>query len=144
MTEPRKNETVPGPAAEDDSLQRAPVADGAAGAGADADPEGSVNARDLEETIVAALRTVFDPEIPVNIYELGMIYEVKAEPSGEAYVRMTLTSPACPVAGSLPGEVETKILAIPEVSKAKVDLVWEPPWSPDMMSEAAKLQTGMF
>ena len=94
--------------------------------------------------MIATLKTVFDPEIPVNIYELGMIYEVKIEENNHAAVKMTLTSPACPVAGSLPGEVGTKIAGIPGIASAKIDLVWEPPWKPEMMSEVARLQTGMF
>lgn len=105
-----------------------------------AEPEG----RDLKEQIVDVLRTVFDPEIPVNVYELGLIYGIDIRPSGEVVVRMTLTSPMCPVAGSLPPEVEHKIRALPGVASAKVDLIWDPPWNPSMMSEAAKLQLNMF
>jgi FeS assembly SUF system protein len=98
----------------------------------------------IEEGIVEALKTVFDPEIPVNIYEMGLIYDIDIEPSGEVAIVMTLTSPACPVAGSLPGEVQGKIARVPGVAAARVDLVWEPAWSPSMMSEAAKLELGMF
>ena len=97
----------------------------------------------IEEKVVQALQTCFDPEIPVNIHELGLIYEVKVQPSGEVNIKMTLTSPNCPVAGSLPKEVESKAKAVPGVTDAKVDLVWEPPWNPSRMSEAAKLQLGM-
>jgi FeS assembly SUF system protein len=100
--------------------------------------------RDMEEQVVAALRTCFDPEIPVNIYELGLIYKIDVSPAGEVKVRMTLTSPACPVAGSLPGEVEAKIRAIAGVLAAKVELVWDPPWDKDRMSEAARLELGIF
>jgi FeS assembly SUF system protein len=99
---------------------------------------------DLEAPIVAVLRTCFDPEIPVDIYELGLIYGIDIEPSGDVRIRMTLTSPGCPVAGSLPGEVEEKVRSVPGVTAAKVELVWEPPWCMDNMSEAAKLQLGMF
>ncbi len=95
-----------------------------------------------EETIVEVLRTVYDPEIPVSIYDLGMIYDIQVEDS-TVHVRMTLTTPACPVAGSLPGQVETRIKAIEGVRDAKVELVWDPPWTPDKMSEAAKLQLNM-
>src|SRR5208282_2229159 len=98
----------------------------------------------LNDKIVERLRTVYDPEIPVNIYDLGLIYEVKVEPTGEVYVKMTLTSPGCPAAGTLPGEVEDKIVVIPGVKNAKVDVVWEPTWDKEMMSEAAKLQLGFM
>jgi FeS assembly SUF system protein len=98
----------------------------------------------LQDKVVEALRTCYDPEIPVNIYDLGLIYEIKAERTGEVYVRMTLTAPTCPVAGSLPPEVETKIRALPGVSSVKVDLVWEPPWDMSKVSEAAKLQLGIW
>jgi FeS assembly SUF system protein len=105
---------------------------------------GAQAAEDLEEKVIDALRTVFDPEIPVNIYEIGLVYGVDIEPSGAVVVRMTLTSPGCPVAVSLPLEVEAKVQTIPGVTSARVDLVWEPPWDPSMMSEAAKLQLGFF
>jgi FeS assembly SUF system protein len=98
----------------------------------------------LEGRVIAALHTCYDPEIPIDIYELGLIYELKVEPSGAVYVRMTLTSPACPVAGALPGEVEAKIRAVPGVTDAKVELVWEPPWDKSRLSEAAALQLGLF
>ena len=98
----------------------------------------------LQDKIVEKLRTCYDPEIPVNIYDLGLIYEVKVEPSGDVLVRMTLTSPACPAAGVLPGEVEDKIVMLPGVKNVKVQVVWEPIWDKNMMSEAAKLQLGIF
>ena len=98
----------------------------------------------LEAPIIDVLHTCFDPEIPVDIYELGLIYGIDVQPSGEVNIRMTLTSPGCPVAGSLPGEVEEKVRAVPGVTAAKVELVWDPPWCMDNMSEAAKLQLGMF
>ncbi|NWG13928.1 MAG: SUF system Fe-S cluster assembly protein [Acidobacteria bacterium] len=100
--------------------------------------------RELEERVVQELRTVYDPEIPVNIYELGLVYKVNVSPTGEVLVRMTLTSPMCPVAGSLPLEVEYKVLSISGVTSVRVELVWDPPWNPDMMTEAARLQLGMF
>ena len=96
----------------------------------------------IQDKVVAALTSVFDPEIPVNIYELGLIYDVDVAQDGEVTVTMTLTAPNCPVAGSLPGEVQDKIAAIPGVAKAQVNLVWEPAWTPERMSEAAKLELG--
>jgi len=101
-------------------------------------------AADLEASIIDVLRTCFDPEIPVNIYEMGLIYGIDVQPSGKVNIRMTLTSPGCPVAGSLPGEVEQKVQSVPGVTNAEVELVWDPPWCMDLMSEAAKLQLGMF
>ncbi len=98
----------------------------------------------LEESVVEVLRTVFDPEIPVNIYELGLVYHIDISPRRDVIVRMTLTSPGCPVAGSLPPEVEQKVLSLPGVTSARVELVWDPPWNPSMMSDAAKLQLGFF
>ncbi len=98
----------------------------------------------LQDKAVEALRTCYDPEIPVNIYDLGLVYEIKAERSGDVYVRMTLTAPTCPVAGTLPPEVEAKIKEIPGVKSVKVDLVWDPPWDMTKMSEAARLQLGVW
>jgi FeS assembly SUF system protein len=97
----------------------------------------------LKDRIVQVLCGIFDPEIPVNIYELGLIYDIEIAPSGQVVIHMTLTSPACPVAGSLPGEVQRKVHAIGNVTDVKVDLVWDPPWDKDRMSEAAKLQLGL-
>jgi FeS assembly SUF system protein len=110
---------------------------------ASSDPPPNPNAS-LEERVIAALRGVFDPEIPVNIYELGLIYDLRVDASGAVSIRMTLTSPACPVAGALPGEVQSKVQAVPGVTSAKVELVWEPPWEMSRMSEEARLQLGMF
>jgi FeS assembly SUF system protein len=97
----------------------------------------------LRQEAVQALHNVFDPEIPVNIYELGLIYNLDVQPSGALAIRMTLTSPACPVAGSLPGEVRNRLLQLANVTAVQVDLVWDPPWDKDRMSEAAKLQLGI-
>jgi FeS assembly SUF system protein len=97
----------------------------------------------LKNDIVAALCTCFDPEIPVNIYELGLIYDIEIAPTGSIAIRMTLTSPMCPAAGSLPGDVQRKVQALPKVTSVKVDVVWDPPWDKDRMSEAAKLQLGI-
>jgi len=99
---------------------------------------------DTENEIVEALKTVYDPEIPVNIYELGLVYAIDLQEAGAVHVKMTLTSPACPVAGSLPGEVKKKIEEVAGVTSADVELVWDPVWNPSMMSEAARLQLGMF
>lgn len=98
----------------------------------------------IENDILEALKTIYDPEIPVNIYELGLIYDIDLQEGGAVHVKMTLTSPACPVAGSLPPEVQRKIEEIPGVSSAEVEVVWDPVWNPSMMSEAARLQLGMF
>jgi FeS assembly SUF system protein len=98
----------------------------------------------LEEKIVEALKTVFDPEIPVNIYEMGLIYDLDISAEGGVAIKMTLTSPACPVAGSLPGEVQQKVQGVAGVTAADVELVWDPVWNPSMMSEAARLELGMF
>ena len=96
----------------------------------------------LKETVVAALKTVYDPEIPVDIYELGLVYELEVEAQGAVSIQMTLTSPACPVAGTLPGEVEATVRAVEGVTGVVVDLVWDPPWEMERMSEAARLQLG--
>jgi FeS assembly SUF system protein len=98
----------------------------------------------LKEQVIDALRTVFDPEIPVNIYELGLVYDIDVRPTGDVSVRMTLTSPHCPEAEALPGRVRTAIEMIPEVGTAEIEIVWEPPWTPDKMSEAARLELGMM
>ena len=98
----------------------------------------------LKDQIVAAFKKVYDPEMPVNIYELGLIYAVDVQPDHTVNIRMTLTTPACPVAGSLPGEVQRRVEAVDEVKTCNVDLVWDPPWDRSMMSEAAMLQLGMF
>ncbi len=98
----------------------------------------------LEERIIAALKTCYDPELPVNIYELGLIYELRVEPSGAVFARMTLTSPGCPVAGSLVKDVQKKIEGVAGVTSAQVELVWDPPWDKSRMSEAAQLELGLF
>jgi FeS assembly SUF system protein len=95
---------------------------------------------ELRNRVIAAIRTVFDPEIPVNIYELGLIYGIDISDTGAVNVRMTLTSPNCPVAESLPRNVESKIRALTGVTDAKVQIVWEPPWTPDKISEAGRLE----
>jgi len=112
--------------------------EGTAAAGAAASAPG------IEEGIVEALKTVYDPEIPVNIYEMGLIYDLNVEPDGRVQIKMTLTSPGCPVAGTLPGEVKDKVESVAGVAEAEVEVVWDPVWNPSMMSEAARLQLGMF
>jgi FeS assembly SUF system protein len=98
---------------------------------------------DLKPQIVAALKQVYDPEMPVNIYELGLIYSVDAGEAGQATIRMTLTAPNCPVAGTLPADVERAVRAVPGVTDVKLDLTFDPPWTKDRMSEAAKLALGI-
>ncbi|HEX5758893.1 MAG TPA: DUF59 domain-containing protein [Thermoanaerobaculia bacterium] len=98
----------------------------------------------IEEAVVEVLKSVFDPEIPVNIYELGLIYDLEVRPDGQVQIKMTLTSPACPVAGSLPPDVKARVEGVPGVTGAEVEVVWDPVWNPGMMSEAARLQLGMF
>lgn len=98
----------------------------------------------LQDKIIEVLKSCYDPEIPVNIYELGLIYDIELDDGNNAVVKMTLTSPACPVAGTLPGEVETKIANMQEIKKATVELVWEPPWNPDLMSDVARYELGMM
>ena len=97
----------------------------------------------LKEQVIAALKKVYDPEMPVNIYELGLIYGIDVDEAGGVTIRMTLTAPNCPVAGTLPGEVERAVRAAPGVTGAKIELTFDPPWSKDRMSEAAKLALGI-
>jgi FeS assembly SUF system protein len=99
---------------------------------------------EIEAGVTEVLKTVYDPEIPVNIYELGLIYDLDVSPEGAVRIKMTLTSPACPVAGSLPPEVQAKVEKVPGVTSAEVEVVWDPVWNPGMMSEAARLQLGFF
>lgn len=96
----------------------------------------------LEVKVVEALKTVYDPEIPVNIYELGLIYALNVDKNGLANIQMTLTAPSCPVAGILPGQVEAKIREVPGITDVKLELVWDPPWDREKMSDAAKLALG--
>jgi FeS assembly SUF system protein len=99
---------------------------------------------ELEERVMAALRTCYDPEIPINIYELGLIYELKVDATGTVRIKMTLTAPNCPVAGALPRQVETKARAVPGVSDVEVELVWDPPWNQSRISQAALVQLGIL
>jgi FeS assembly SUF system protein len=97
----------------------------------------------LESRVIDVLRTIYDPEIPVDVYELGLVYGVEVRPDRQVRIRMTLTSPACPVAGSLPGEVEEKVKGVEGVADAVVELVWDPPWDMSKLSEAARMQLGL-
>ena len=107
-------------------------------------PSAPIVAADVEEAVIDTLKTIYDPEIPVNIYELGLIYGVEVSEDGRAEIRMTLTAPACPVAGALVEEVAEKSGRVEGVSTSHVELVWDPPWTPDNMSDAAKLELGML
>jgi FeS assembly SUF system protein len=104
----------------------------------------SAGQKSLHAKVIDVLKSVFDPEIPVNIYDLGLVYDIDVTEQGKVLVKMTLTAPACPVADSMPPEIEAQIQAIPECTFAHVLLVWDPPWDRDRMSEAAKLQLGMI
>ena len=104
----------------------------------------SLDKKDIESRIVDVLKTIFDPEIPVDIYELGLIYEVKVNDSAFVHILMTLTSPSCPVAETLPVEVEEKVAGIKDVDGAKVEIVFDPPWTKEMMSEEALLELGFM
>jgi len=99
---------------------------------------------DLKNNVIDALKSIYDPEIPVDIYELGLIYDVDISEDGDAVVTMTLTTPHCPVAESLPNEVELRVLSVPGVRDAEVKLVWDPPWDPSKMSDEARLELGML
>lgn len=103
-----------------------------------------VDQDELEDEIIGALKTVYDPEIPVNIYDLGLIYDLNISPQGEVDVVMTLTAPGCPVAGSMPGWVKDAVESVPGVTYANVELAWEPPWNQEMMSMRAKLELNML
>jgi FeS assembly SUF system protein len=112
-------------------------------AGEKAEPAGGPGS-DLQATVVEALKSIYDPEIPVDIYELGLIYDVAISEDGDATVTMTLTTPHCPVAESLPNEVELRVLSVPGIRDAVVNLVWDPPWDPSKMSDEARLELGML
>ena len=112
-------------------------------AGEKAEPKAGAGS-DLQAAVVEALKSVYDPEIPVDIYELGLIYDVEISEDGDALVLMTLTTPHCPVAESLPNEVELRVLSVPGIRDAEVKLVWDPPWDPSKMSDEARLELGML
>ncbi len=98
----------------------------------------------LEERVIAAIRTVYDPEIPINLYDLGLIYALTIDAQGNVFVQMTLTAPSCPVAGVLPAQVEAAIKSVDGVNAARVEVVWDPPWTDERMSDAAKLELGLL
>ncbi len=110
----------------------------------EAPPAAAAGGDELKERIVEALKSIYDPEIPVDIYELGLIYDIHVSEDGDAVVTMTLTTPHCPVAESMPGEVEMRVLSVPGVRDAEVKLVWDPPWDPSKMSDEARLELGML
>ncbi|MBX2946732.1 MAG: DUF59 domain-containing protein [Cyclobacteriaceae bacterium] len=110
----------------------------------DSKPKNEIDIPNLKEKIVQAIKTVYDPEIPVDVYELGLIYEINVYPINNVYVLMTLTSPSCPSAEVIPGEVEMKIKGIEGINDVKVEITFDPPYSQDMMSEAAKLELGFM
>jgi FeS assembly SUF system protein len=111
---------------------------------APAEPEPVEPGGDLYEAVVEALKDIYDPEIPVNIYDLGLIYDVEITPEHHARIKMTLTTPHCPVAESMPGEVELRVGSVPGIGDAEVELVWDPPWDPQKMSDEARLELGML
>lgn len=117
----------------DGFLAKSPEGDPASGAGSD-----------LQTAVIDALKEIYDPEIPVNIYDLGLIYGVEVDGEADATITMTLTTPHCPVAESMPGEVELRAASVPGIRDAEVDLVWDPPWSPEKMSDEARLELGML
>jgi len=119
-----------------------PINEATAGSGVK--PSAPIDPAEVKDAIIESLRTIYDPEIPVNIYELGLIYDVDVSEEGRAEIRMTLTAPACPVAGALVEEVAEKAGRVDNVATAHVELVWDPPWTPDRMTEAAKLELGMI
>ncbi len=126
---------------EKQTREAAPLADGEAGAAAEAQAAPA----DLKARVIEALREIYDPEIPVNIYDLGLIYGLDVdEATGSVSVEMTLTAPGCPVAQTFPGQVEDRLLAVEGVRDARVELVWDPPWTQDRLSEEAKLQLGLL
>ena len=107
------------------------------------EPKGGAGS-DLQASVVDALKSIYDPEIPVDIYELGLIYDVEISEDGDATITMTLTTPHCPVAESLPQEVELRVLSVPGIRDAVVNLVWDPPWDPSKMTDEARLELGML
>ena len=119
-----------------------PISEAVGGSGEK--PSAPIDPKQVEAAVIEALQTIYDPEIPVNIYELGLIYGVEVDGNGRAEIRMTLTAPACPVAGAIVEEVAEKSGRVEGVSTSHVELVWDPPWTPDNMSDAATLELGML
>jgi len=145
--EPIQQNSLPAPA-----QAVAPAApSGTSSGGGGANPDGTFNyplapehVEKVKDRVIEALQNVYDPEIPVNIFELGLIYDVHVEPSGDVQIKMTLTSPACPAAQEIPVDVRVKVGRIPEVKQVDVQIVWDPPWGPNFMSEVAKVTLGMM
>ena len=108
------------------------------------EPKPAADNTELKDRVIEALKSVYDPEIPVDIYELGLIYDIQISEDGDAVITMTLTTPHCPVAESLPQEVELRVLSVPGIRDAEVKVVWEPPWDPSQMSDEARLELGML
>ena len=104
----------------------------------------SLDIKSLINDVVKVLKQCYDPEIPVNVYDLGLIYEINADEFGDVDIKMTLTSPACPVAGSLPREIESRVATVSSVKNVRVEVIWDPPWEPRLMSEEAKLELGFM
>lgn len=128
---------MPTPISPNDPLPSAPASESVA-------PLSSIQRSLLENEVAEAIRTVYDPEIPVNVYDLGLIYDIQISEERDVHVMMTLTSPACPVAGTLPGEVEMAVRTVPWVRRTSVELTWDPPFSMDMVSEEVKLEMGWY
>ena len=135
MTEPAPAPETPGESPPENSVE-SPPENSAASPAETGNP--------LREQVVDVLKTCYDPEIPVDVYELGLVYRVEVDDAGKVEVDMTLTSPACPVAGTLPPEIEQKIGRVEGISSVRVDVVWDPPWNPDRMTDAAKLRLGLL
>jgi len=110
----------------------------------ESEPAVGADNEDLKDRIIETLKSIYDPEIPVDIYELGLIYDIEVSEDGDAVVTMTLTTPHCPVAESMPSEVEMRVLSVPGVRDAEVKLVWDPPWDPSKMTDEARLELGML
>ena len=144
MNPPRKSLGVINPNDKVEQLRQAFAADGAKPQAMPAEPSELAEPTGLEAEVIDAIRTVFDPEIPVNIYDLGLIYAIEIDSENRVTVRMTLTAPGCPVAGDIVAEVERKVEAVDAVKSATIDLVFDPPWTKDRMTEAALLELGMF
>jgi FeS assembly SUF system protein len=144
IREPAGASNAPATVPASDQLTGLPGAGQSTPAGALPEGDTGHNVSSLQEKVLAAIKTVYDPEIPVDIYELGLIYEINVYPVNNVYIQMTLTSPSCPSAEVIPGEVQQKIKAIEGVNDVKVDVTFDPPYSQDMMSEAARLELGFM
>lgn len=144
MPEPRKSLSVINPNDKVAQLRDAFAADGGAVAKPTAEATSAGNNEALHAEVIEALRTVYDPEIPVNVYDLGLIYAIEIDPENRVTIRMTLTAPGCPVAGDILADVDRKVENVDAVKSCKVDLVFDPPWTKDRMSEAALLELGLL